>query len=105
MSKENQQGSKVRLPGEGEMLAKIIELVGDDRARAVCQDGKIRLVRIPGKYRKKMWLRVGDYVIIAPWDFKPDRADLVYKYEKNEVNELRQSGYAEILNQLDELAG
>jgi translation initiation factor 1A (aeIF-1A) len=47
MPRENQQGSKVRLPGEGEMLAKIVELVGDDRAKAICQDGKIRLVRIP----------------------------------------------------------
>lgn len=71
----------------------------------MCQDGKIRLVRIPGKYRKKMWLRVGDYILVAPWDFEPNRADLIYKYEKNEVNELRQSGYADVLNQLDELAG
>ncbi|WP_243675020.1 translation initiation factor IF-1A [Vulcanisaeta distributa] len=69
------------------------------------QDGKIRLVRIPGKYRKKMWLRVGDYILVAPWDFEPNRADLIYKYEKNEVNELRQSGYADVLSQLDELAG
>lgn len=71
----------------------------------MCQDGKIRLVRIPGKYRKKMWLRVGDYILVAPWDFEPNRADLIYKYEKNEVNELRQSGYADVLSQLDELAG
>ena len=105
MPKENQQGGKVRLPGEGEMLAKVIELVGDDRAKAICQDGKVRLVRIPGKYRKKMWLRVGDYILVAPWDFEPSKADLIYKYEKNEVNELRQSGYADVLNQLDELAG
>jgi translation initiation factor 1A len=50
-------------------------------------------------------LRIGDYVLVAPWDFEPNRADLIYKYEKGEVNELRQSGYADILSQLDELAG
>jgi translation initiation factor 1A len=52
-----------------------------------------------------MWIKVGDYLIVAPWDFEPSKADVVYKYEKGEVNELRRiSKYGEILNRLDELA-
>ena len=100
----SQEQPKVRVPGEGEMLGKIIEIVGDDRVKVICEDGKVRLARIPGKYRKKLWFRMGDYVIVAPWDFEPNKADLVYKYEKNEVNELRQTRYAEVLNKLDEMA-
>ncbi len=80
---------RIRLPAEGEMLAKVLELLGDDRVRVICPDGKIRIARIPGKYRRKLWLRVGDYVIIVPWDFQPDKADVIHKYEKNEVPELR----------------
>ncbi|NPA71126.1 MAG: translation initiation factor IF-1A, partial [Crenarchaeota archaeon] len=49
------------------MIAKVLELLGDDRVRVICPDGKIRIARIPGKYRRKLWLRVGDYVIIVPW--------------------------------------
>ncbi len=80
---------RIRLPAEGEMLAKVLELLGDDRVRVICPDGKIRIARIPGKYRRKLWLRVGDYVIIVPWDFQPDKADVIHKYEKNEIPELR----------------
>lgn len=96
---------KVRVPAEGEMLAKVVDIVGDDRVKVVCEDGNIRVARIPGKYRKRLWIKVGDYVIVAPWDFEPSKADIVYKYEKGEVNELRRSSrYSEILNKLDELA-
>jgi len=83
------ESARIRLPAEGEMIAKVIELLGDDRVKVVCPDGKVRIARIPGKYRRKLWLRVGDYVIIVPWDFQPDKADVVHKYEKNEVPELR----------------
>ncbi|WP_291765828.1 translation initiation factor aIF-1A [Caldivirga sp. UBA161] len=97
--------SKVRIPDEGEMLAKVTDIVGDDRVKVICEDGNIRIARIPGKYRKRMWIRIGDYLIVAPWDFEPSKADVVYKYEKGEVNELRRnSKYSEILNRLDELA-
>ncbi len=83
------ESAKIRLPAEGEMLAKVIELLGDDRVKVLCPDGRIRIARIPGKYRRKLWLRVGDYVIIVPWDFQPEKADVIHKYEKNEVPELR----------------
>ena len=97
--------SKVRLPEEGEMLAKVVEIVGDDRVKVVCEDGNIRIARIPGKYRKRMWIKIGDYLIVSPWDFEPSKADVVYKYEKNEVNELRRmEKYGDILSKLDELA-
>jgi len=96
--------SKVRIPAEGELLGKVVDIVGDDRVKVLCQDGKVRLARIPGRYRKKVWFKIGDYVLVVPWDFEPNKADLVYKYEKGEVNELRMSGYGEILNRLDELS-
>ncbi len=83
------ESARIRLPAEGEMLAKVIELLGDDRVKVLCPDGKIRIARIPGKYRRKLWLRVGDYVIIVPWEFQPEKADVIHKYEKNEVPELR----------------
>lgn len=99
----NVSESKIRLPAEGELLGKVIELVGDDRARVLCQDGKIRIARIPGRFRRKLWLRIGDYVIIAPWDFKPDRADVIHKYEKNEIPELRKY-LSDIIDKLEELS-
>ena len=95
--------AKIRLPAEGEMLAKVIEMLGDDRVRVICPDGKIRTARIPGKYRRKLWLKVGDYVIIVPWDFQPDKADVIHKYEKNEIPELRKY-LGDVVDKLEELS-
>ncbi|RLE57647.1 MAG: translation initiation factor eIF-1A [Thermoprotei archaeon] len=92
---------RIRLPAEGEMLGKVIQLVGDDRARVFCADGKVRVCRIPGRYRKRMWVREGDIVLVVPWDFQPNRADIVHKYEKNEVDELRKAGFSEVLDKLE----
>jgi len=44
---------RIRLPSEGEMIAKVLELLGDDRVRVICPDGKIRIARIPGKVQEK----------------------------------------------------
>ena len=75
------------------MIAKVIELLGDDRVRVACPDGKIRIARIPGRYRRKLWLRVGDYVIIVPWDFQTDeKCDVVWRYRNNEVDWLQRHG-------------
>ncbi len=100
---------KVRTPEEGgELLAKVTDIVGgDDRVKVMCEDGKARIARIPGKYRRRMWMRVGDYVLVIPWDFEPNKADVVYKYDRGgEVNELRRSEHGgEKLAKIDELTG
>ena len=68
---------KIRLPGEGEVLGIVIQMLGYDRARVRCTDGKVRLCRIPGKMKKRIWIREGDAVLIAPWDFQDDRGDII----------------------------
>lgn len=96
---------RVRLPEEGELIAKVTDIVGDDRVKVMCEDGKARIARIPGKYRRRMWMRVGDYVLVIPWDFEPNKADVVYKYERNEISELRKSEHGEKVARIDELTG
>ncbi|MFP3349444.1 MAG: translation initiation factor IF-1A, partial [Thermoproteus sp.] len=49
--------SEFRVPGEGEILCKVLELLGDNRVKVVCQDGEVRVTRIPGRYRKRLWLK------------------------------------------------
>ncbi|MEM4439149.1 MAG: translation initiation factor IF-1A, partial [Pyrobaculum sp.] len=56
--------SEFRTPGEGEVLGKIIEMLGDGRFKVVCADGQVRVARLPGRLRRKLWLKSGDYVIV-----------------------------------------
>ncbi|TDA35632.1 translation initiation factor IF-1A, partial [Candidatus Nezhaarchaeota archaeon WYZ-LMO7] len=33
-----------------------------------------------------------DFVLVAPWDFQPGRGDLLWRYTKDEVEELKRRG-------------
>lgn len=88
---------EARIPGEGEVLGVIEKMLGYDRARVKCLDGKTRLCRIPGRMRKRVWMREGDVVIVAIWDFQPEtRGDIVYRYTKSELRKLREAGVLEL---------
>jgi len=97
MSKKKKEGEEeekeLRLPGEGEVLGVIEQLLGYDRVKVRCSDGHTRLCRIPGRMKKRVWMRVGDVVLVGIWDFQPDkRGDILYRYERNEVKELEKRG-------------
>jgi len=86
--------SELRKPAEGELLGVIIQLVGYDRAKVRCADDKIRVCRIPGRMKKKVWLKENDVVLVAPWDFQSDtRGDIVHRYDKDEVKKLKNLGF------------
>ena len=57
---------KIKKPYEpkGEMYAIITDITGGSRMKAFCEDDKHRMVRIPGRLKKKMWCRVNDIIII-----------------------------------------
>jgi translation initiation factor 1A len=81
---------RVRLPRKrkGEIFGIADQLLGASRIRVMCQDGKSRLGRIPGKLRKRMWIREGDLVVIRPWEFQDDKCDIVHRYTKTESTNL-----------------
>jgi translation initiation factor 1A (aeIF-1A) len=54
----------------------------------MCADGKTRTGRIPGKIRKRMWMREGDLVIVKPWSFQDERADVNFRYTKTQATYL-----------------
>ena len=80
---ENPEGSsgkiRVKLPNggkkrgefgfKGEMFALAEEILGGRRVTVLCADGETRMARIPGKMRRRQWVREGDLIIVWPWDF------------------------------------
>lgn len=84
---------RVRIPKRGEVLGMVESLLGANRLRVRCQDGKIRLGRIPGKLRKRVWIRAGDAVIVKPWELESeDKGDITWRYTSTEANVLRRKG-------------
>ena len=51
------------------------------------------MARIPGKMKKRIWIREGDVVIIVPWDFQNDKADVIWRYTGPQVDWLQRKGF------------
>ncbi|UCD92432.1 MAG: translation initiation factor eIF-1A [Methanobacteriota archaeon] len=86
--------TRVRLPRtrDNELFAVADQLLGASRIKVMCEDGKSRMGRIPGKLKKRMWIREGDLVIVKPWDFQEDKADIKYRYTKTQSSYLKRRG-------------
>ena len=85
---------RVRLPStrDGEIFGIADQLLGASRIRVMCADGKSRLGRIPGKLKKRMWIREGDLLIVNPWDFQDEKCDIRHRYTKTESTYLSRRG-------------
>jgi len=78
---------RVKLPNKAkrEIFAIADQLLGASRIKVLGADGKARMGRIPGKLRKRMWIRQGDLLIIKPWEFQEEKADIVWRYTKTQA--------------------
>ncbi len=90
---------RVRLPRrhEGEMFATVIELKGGSRMTVQSEDGKERMCRIPGRIRKRLWIKSGDTIIIKPWEVEAEsKCDLEYRYTAAQADSLRRRGFLKL---------
>ena len=85
------------LPTPNDVLGIALKLLGFDRVSVKCQDGHERLCRIRGKMKRRVWVRVGDIVLVSPWDFQSDkRGDIIWRYTRAQAQWLRKKGYLTI---------
>ncbi|WP_297435571.1 translation initiation factor eIF-1A [Thermococcus sp.] len=84
---------RVPLPRGGQIFGVIEQALGSGWMDVRCEDGRIRRCRIPGKLKRRMWMRVGDLVIVQPWSVQSDeRGDIVYRYTRTQVDWLLRRG-------------
>ena len=89
-------GDRIRVPlpnrKVNEMFAIADQILGGRRVHAVCEDGESRLARIPGKMRRRQWVREGDLMVIQPWDFQDAKANVCMRYTKTQSLYLSRKG-------------
>ncbi|MDO8509042.1 MAG: translation initiation factor IF-1A [Nanoarchaeota archaeon] len=81
--------TRIRFPRKGEVVGKVLQRLGGNRMEIKSTDGKTRNCRVPGRFKRKFWLRPGDYVIITPWPDDDAKGDIVFQYPKNSEHQLR----------------
>jgi translation initiation factor 1A len=71
-----------------EEYAQVIKILGDCRITVMMPDKTEVMAIIPGRFRKRCWMKPGDVVIISRRSFQESKFDVVYKYNEDEVRNL-----------------
>jgi translation initiation factor 1A len=77
---------------ENQEYGQILKMLGNGRCETYCFDGVKRLCHIRGKMKKKIWINVGDIVLIGLRDFQIQKGDILLKYNTTEVKNLKACG-------------
>lgn len=85
--------TNLRMPEDDEVFAEVTEMLGANRVKVRCNDGVERTARIPGRMQKRTWIREGDIVLVSPWDWQDEKADIEHRYESQDADQLRDEGH------------
>ena len=95
--------ARVRAPRGREVLGLLEQRNGASRCTVRCLDGKTRICRIPGRLKRRLWVREGDIVLVEPWEYESDtKGDVIFKYKPVQVKWLEKNGHLDKLEDLDE---
>ncbi|MCK4491210.1 MAG: translation initiation factor eIF-1A [Candidatus Altiarchaeales archaeon] len=85
---------RVRTPRAGQVLGEVEQLLGNRRMLVRCTDGHTRLCRIPGKMRRRIWIKEENIVLVEPWSVQTDkRGDILWRYRGGQARWLQDRGY------------
>lgn len=100
---QEQDLRRMKLPRGKEVFGILEQRLGGSRIRVRCLDGKTRICRIPGRLKRKLWVREGDIIIVEPWEFGgDDKGDVIFKYTKTQVEFLKRKGYLDKMQEFEE---
>lgn len=87
------QEVRVKIPRGKQLLGIVDTMLGTNKLRVRCQDEKVRICRIPGRIKRRLWLKEGDVVLVEPWEIQGDtNGDVIWKYTKTEISALQRKG-------------
>jgi len=88
---------KLRLPKENEVIGIVEKRLGGNKMQVECFDGNTRVCRIPGRFKRSLWIRPGDVVLVEKWEIGgEEKGDIIYKYSPAEVEKLKELGLFKI---------
>jgi len=91
---EEEKKEELPLPSEeeGTMLCVVQQNLGGGFLQVVCTDEEVYKAWIPGKMRRRIWIREGDVILFLPWGTRDMKGEVVYKYSKDQVRKLINMG-------------
>ncbi|MBN1896312.1 MAG: translation initiation factor eIF-1A [Candidatus Aenigmarchaeota archaeon] len=85
---------RVRTPRGEEVIGTVFEVLGGSRFRVECTDGNERICRVPGRSKRRMYVRMGDVIIVKPWSLEGNiKGDIVWRYKPAQISWLTNKGF------------
>lgn len=98
-----QEIRRVKLPRGNQCFGIVEQRLGGTRMRVRCLDNNTRVCRIPGRLKRKLWVREGDTVLVEPWELSgAEKGDVIFKYSQSQINFLKNRGYLKQLEEFEE---
>ena len=93
---------RIKLPRGRECFGIVEQRLGGSRMSVRCLDGKTRVCRIPGRLKRKLWIREGDVIVVEPWEYDSEKGDVIFKYRPSQIDWLAKKGYLKGLEETEE---
>lgn len=77
---------------DGQEYATVAKMLGNGWVSCTCCDGETRMARIRGAMIRRVWIGVGDLVLLGLRDFQDSKADVLLKYNADEARMLKTYG-------------
>jgi translation initiation factor 1A len=77
---------------DGQDYGIVDKMLGNGWVAVTCSDGEKRNAHIRGSFRKKVWINVGDVLLLGLRDFQDEKSDIILKYTPDEARLLKSYG-------------
>ena len=77
---------------DGQEYAQITKILGNGRFECKCFDGQSRIGKVRGKMNKRVWIELGNLVLIGLRDYQDDKGDIFHKFNEEESRKLKNLG-------------
>ena len=77
---------------DGQEYAQITKILGSGRFECRCFDGQTRIGKVRGKMNKKIWIELGNLILIGLRDYQDNKGDIFHKFTDEESRKLKTLG-------------
>ena len=85
---------RLLIPKNGEIIGVVVKALGASKFQVLCADNRERICAIPGRLKRRFWIKENDLVLVKPWVVQGDeKGDVVYRYSLMDKDSLKAKGF------------
>jgi translation initiation factor 1A len=74
---------------DGEAYAQVLKTLGNSRFELLCDDGVKRIGHVRGSMQRKVWITVGNLLLVALRNYQDAKCDIMHKYSAEDARTLQ----------------